>query len=902
MDGSSSSSASTSTSPTNEERNPVSSAIAAAAGATGLRKKEEITVTSGTQTRFRFYEPQEAVDENKEEKNAHRFNFYDDKTRQELAAVENNMRAAQKKKVTTPTPIVLAPPTTNITAASATADPLGSADEILKSLQETEEQRLSILQVSDPNAQSVPAAPPSNDDSANNNPYEDAIKEALDLLRKHRSPPTTPSAAVDATPLPTSLEVNSTSSPDLLTNGPGRARTPREEDRLLKHRVHNGDDTKNNKTLLATTSGGDSGFEVETSNTGETNNSEETNSSTPLAVDGLTDAYEEHKLKAKQRQQRMAQYASRLQEFKSSLPSETVDQHWPPSLANNHSNVESFVRGEPGTPQDVASIPHVTSQAEDSVGFSDISHSTKEQVEAEVQRGVERVLLAILERANSSRGRASPNNSESGRASKQTYDGASQTENSSSVAGISMNDALIRAMDDLGLGNVSTAASGDLSSTGDLRTKTSIETEGTGFASKKSATSVVDELLAEDDMDEEEEDEDDTDENDKTSQFSMTSPGASITAHYGPSWGDEKKLPDSQEKGNKSQDDSFQEDDVDRLVDECLRDPSTDQLDADTSDYEGEGSNTDSPQMRGVLGPLSKKAGTTGVVLDIEQEEEASNESPSEQDFGGALTSVMKYVSSAISPDDTTEKEPPSQRGQDPPKKEAEDVEATELMRTLCAHLLPFGVDQQSNRLLEAIPDWDESNPNEAGYRIIRLSKSQLRRVERAFDTMINGLKQTSELQLNGLESGDAKFARELQEAERLLDESEEDQLRQAQLSKKEPRPADGPKTEVSTAVKETFTVEDGDCHPNFPGVKLTGKGEMGDLEYFHLPIIFKSHVTGFEPTKDLVLEPGNVVAGQYLVESELGSAAFSTAYRCIDLSSENLDVRDLSVDSGDCL
>jgi len=37
-----------------------------------------------------------------------------------------------------------------------------------------------------------------------------------------------------------------------------------------------------------------------------------------------------------------------------------------------------------------------------------------------------------------------------------------------------------------------------------------------------------------------------------------------------------------------------------------------------------------------------------------------------------------------------------------------------------------------------------------------------------------------------------------------------------------------------------------------------------------------------------LVLEPGSLVAGQYLVESELGSAAFSTAYRCIDLSSNS--------------
>eukprot|EP00536_Pseudo-nitzschia_multiseries_P004781 jgi/Psemu1/188891/e_gw1.82.59.1 len=60
----------------------------------------------------------------------------------------------------------------------------------------------------------------------------------------------------------------------------------------------------------------------------------------------------------------------------------------------------------------------------------------------------------------------------------------------------------------------------------------------------------------------------------------------------------------------------------------------------------------------------------------------------------------------------------------------------------------------------------------------------------------------------------------------------------------------------------------------------------MGDLEYFQLPIIYKSHVTGFEPTKDIKLEPGNVIAGQYLVEGKLGSAAFSTAYKCVDYSS----------------
>lgn len=35
------------------------------------------------------------------------------------------------------------------------------------------------------------------------------------------------------------------------------------------------------------------------------------------------------------------------------------------------------------------------------------------------------------------------------------------------------------------------------------------------------------------------------------------------------------------------------------------------------------------------------------------------------------------------------------------------------------------------------------------------------------------------------------------------------------------------------------------------------------------------------------MLKPGSVFANNYLVQSELGSAAFSTAYRCLDLSSE---------------
>ncbi|KAL7467410.1 hypothetical protein ACHAXS_007652, partial [Conticribra weissflogii] len=84
--------------------------------------------------------------------------------------------------------------------------------------------------------------------------------------------------------------------------------------------------------------------------------------------------------------------------------------------------------------------------------------------------------------------------------------------------------------------------------------------------------------------------------------------------------------------------------------------------------------------------------------------------------------------------------------------------------------------------------------------------------------------------------------------------------------------------------------VEDNDLRqsvPDFPGIYPPGKGRTGEMECFYLPIITKSQKTGFEPTKDLVLKPGTVFANNYLVQSELGSAAFSTAYRCVDLSSE---------------
>jgi hypothetical protein len=308
---------------------------------------------------------------------------------------------------------------------------------------------------------------------------------------------------------------------------------------------------------------------------------------------------------------------------------------------------------------------------------------------------------------------------------------------------------------------------------------------------------------------------------------------------------------------------------------------------------------------------------------------------------------LVNLVAQAISP----ERSPPRDRKEismkdkysalmsDDEDGETPDNEAYQLMKTLCAHLLPLGVDDRKNpaaltaapsKGLDNVPAWDESNPNEPGYRIIRLTKQQLRRVEREFKRMIEVFQNRSERRLRlsrhdvtsdwhgvpGMQDDDddtdnSNFQRDLEEAEEIL--NREEKRMEAADKQAEPRsrkaiakmPSRESKDDAESSETDFDSTDDNDdtdleesCapttiegHPDFPGIRPSGKGEMGDLEYFHLPIIYKSHVTGFEPTKDLFLEPGNVVAGQYLVENELGSAAFSTTYRCIDLNSGNGEV-----------
>ena len=781
--------------------NAVSDAISAAAATSGSDK---------TQTRFSFYDAREVqlqYSENKEEPKApaavstpssssSRFNHLHNTTsasssfsstraveaRQELAAVDDNIQ----------------PNHSNSTDAT---------DEILRSLQETEEQRMKILKVAPKRpsdsgirpqdvASSVLPSPimtsnmdkemDDDDGSRNSNPYEDAIKEALTLLRKHRSPAGTPAG----TPSHSNPVTNETSPPVALD--PTRPRTPREQDRLLQHRGV--DELDGHDGNVA---------------------GEVTGVASPQSTEELIDGYESAKMKARQRQERMAQYATRLREFKSSLPQETKDAF---HISNSSSGIGSVVKENP---------------TDESMNISVNLSPASKQREEEVQRGVERVLLAMLEQANVSRERA-----------KQVVSSHVQPSSGQEESGVS--DGLVRAMQEL-LGQADEKK---------CRVRDD-ESVATGIASKRYAAqnSVVDELLAEDD-------------GDATVRTLETTTSTGVAMNGRPHWQEEKKWPDSRRQ------EIIQEEGV-----RDSQDVSTMLEDDEVDDYDGiDDSTHDNEDLGNVLGPLSKKAGgTTGVVLDIENEDSASEESGAGSTNFAPFSSVMSYVTNRYAVNDDME-------GTDV------DMEANEIMRTLCSHLLPFGVEQ-SKELLEAIPTWDETNSNEYGYRIIRLSKSKLRRVESAFENMIIGFKAKSQSQLNGLDAAaingyDANFAKDLQEAERALDD-EEKRLKATNKTAT-------PRVETYDAnpfYEESSEAPSLECHPDFPGIHQTGKGEMGDLEYFHLPIIFKSHVTGFEPTKDLVLEPGNVIAGQYLVESELGSAAFSTAYRCVDLSSESADV-----------
>jgi hypothetical protein len=418
-------------------------------------------------------------------------------------------------------------------------------------------------------------------------------------------------------------------------------------------------------------------------------------------------------------------------------------------------------------------------------------------------------------------------------------------------------------------------------------------------ASSQNKRSVVDELLAEDEL-------------------LPTSPTSTFPKNTGDMEAPEH-ISGTEEDGDGEDDDEHDEGEEDDEGEDGYADESEDE-----HDLEEDADDSILPQdtsLTQVLGPLGGPE--TGVVLensdtvhDDDEDDPTASDAPS-----SILESIAKDAESFMSFMTGGSRGGPIVADQAPAAKKdvhkdkyssqddddiSLDGEANELMRSLCAHLLPFGVDKSTKHLSE-IPPWDDTNANEPGYRIIRLSKTQLHRVEGEFERMVNGVKRSSELNLsrkgnmtaldaskdwNGVGTDD-QFKKDLEEAEDLLDRDEMQREAEGKAKSALDHSSVDSQSEEEEESKDEPAVDNDDdivtvsCHPEFPGVQMSGRGEMGDLEYFNLPIIYKSHVTGFEPTKDLYLEPGNVVAGQYLVENEIGSAAFSTAYRCIDLNSD---------------
>ena len=744
----------------------------------------------------------------------------------------------------------------------------------------------------------------------------------------------------------------------------------------------------------------------------------DTSSTTPLSADHavnagnnnnnnhnmIGEAYQaEIEARRKQRQERMARYASRLAELKHndsggddgdnfptvgasrSLDS-SVDHHYQQQniiTSNNMWSSKSRLDSNDDDDDDdnndhVAAVKTRRSQSWDDNGDGDaivaarssdsnivpgndviapslsnagcsvstLSHTTQHKQEEEVQRGVERVLLAILERANSTgRSLQEATEEESGGGggvglaapmiAAPTMMVMHQDEKKCSTDDREMsqqqqqqqNDALLQAMSEL-LGTPrSTAAAAAVD----------VEEEDRSLATQEdeSAPSAAVPMMGDDD-------DDDDDENQVDAVLSYTLDSTSVVRTEPPpttsvsgssSAHDEldrmvervfqQQESTAEETGRSSSPCNSRDDDNDSDKNRSGGENSSsssefvDEDDDDDDDDESDsfGSSDDSNESRdkyaGVLGPRNKRSGgTTGVVL--ESSSSASDDDDSYEDsrtpsildsLSAAVSLVTGGTTTPVNANDAPTSSP-EMRGKDryePHYRDTDDdsdhdSEAHDLMRSLCAHLLPVGVDR-SSRLLDNLPEWDESNPDETGYRIVRLTSYQLRRIQREYNKMVERLERKSQRNLssNDLKTMDeTAFERDLREAEDLLDQEEKrvETAEQVLVKAEQSVP-------LSSAAKQTdsgeLSVDDGlglgdgegEALDSFPGVKTTGKGEMGELEYFCLPVIYKSHVTGFEPTKDLILEAGNVVAGQYLVEGVLGSAAFSTAYKCIDLNSE---------------
>lgn len=310
-------------------------------------------------------------------------------------------------------------------------------------------------------------------------------------------------------------------------------------------------------------------------------------------------------------------------------------------------------------------------------------------------------------------------------------------------------------------------------------------------------------------------------------------------------------------------------------------------------DEEGSGPYLDQDEM--VLGRLSgHMGGKTGVVLENDEQSDSSvkeiedDERPSSPEHAGS-PSIMSSMKSVVKRSSNFMKSSSS--------RSMDGNEA--IVRDLYSHIL---VQHPSQKVSKAITSrqgfaqwmsdkfnrgqgddkfvWDDKDPEEPGCITHLYTRGKLQEIESTFEQMI----ERADSEYASI-SKDAKkeqkvpssdFERDLLEAEEMLEIE-----KKSNPPKKNKEEDKIPDTEIVETVQSALAT-----NPNFPGAKAAGTGDVGDLEIYHLPIIYKAHQTGFEPTKDLVLNSDTVFAGQYYVQQELGSAAFSTAYRCVDLNS----------------
>lgn len=325
--------------------------------------------------------------------------------------------------------------------------------------------------------------------------------------------------------------------------------------------------------------------------------------------------------------------------------------------------------------------------------------------------------------------------------------------------------------------------------------------------------------------------------------------------------------------------------------------------------YDDAGSDDDKDAAKDemVLGPLSSKVGgTTGVVL-----QDRGESSDDEDDFDrGEGDSVSDYGS----PSDKKNASPSIISAVTSAVRKSSDAIATKLsfgkaekgldrnealVRSLYSHKMVRHPSRKSNsrdvfskwlsdKFKDAVKygpkvEWDDDDPDEPGYIVHTFTKAKLQEIEHMYENMMERMQTeyTSTVNSSNNRQGlvDSEFERDLEEAEKLLDSRTKKSPSKSSKSSKKNDKED--KSSLSKLSPDTTPTD-----PTFPAAKTAGTGNIGDLEIYHLPIIYKAHQTGFEPTKDLVLQPDSIFAGQYYVQSELGSAAFSTAYRCVDLTS----------------